>query len=346
MKSKSKVNIKNYYNSSIFKTPKINDSKPKIISNIKQNCIKNISNIRHIYSDKKNTYNKKYLFYSLEKHFQNGRNYEGLNNYLKNNKTFKESKNNNYKNKSKEKFYTYRGKKYINNIIKNFYNHNNIIISEKIYLLNTIRAKKNYIRIQDKNLFNKNCIDYSNHMKDNNYEKKCIFSAIKNLGKYKIDKKGWTIKNRIQKSKEKNKSSIYLKKNIFDDSDESNEEMNKKQNRKSQNNSHSIIKTNFSPKENIKNKQKIKKRFNNALKKKEEDCNNIKSIVKNIFNNINNIEKKFNKIKNKSNNNDGFYSVRLIKSKNNNVIINNNINIYNYGFSNKGKFFEFQNQIK
>ena len=95
----------------------------------------------------------------------------------------------------------------------------------------------------------------------------------------------------------------------------------------------------------IKSTQQQKKDTkNNDNKNIKEEKIFINPIIKKIFNN-DKTDRRMN-LKN-SNNQARLYSPLLVKYKNSNISINNNITKIKFGYSNKGKYFlEYQNQIK
>ena len=175
-------------------------------------------------------------------------------------------------------------------------------------------------------------------------ENNCIYNAIKNLEKYKIDKKGWTINKRRKQSQDNIRTTNYLKNKILNENNGTNNKINNSSlNSKKQHKISSINNKYINEKgDKIQLKRNIKVENGLILKEKK---NNLNSIVKIIFNNIIKKDKKINK---RVNNyiNDGFYTLRLGISKNNNDYINNNFFHKNENSNKNKNYFEYQNQMK
>ena len=244
----------------------------------------------------------------------------------------------------------------INNNNYNIYNtidsiHNHIIINTKRHLVNKINLNNKKIRNKsNKNIFNEVYYfkkNYTNHKSYNNIlEGNEIYSAIKNLEKYKIKKKGWSIKDAIHISHDKTKNSDYLnQKNTLENNSH---EIIKQDNKNIKITKQKIIslkKHEENKKKSIKNTQQQKKDINNNDNKNiKEEKIYINPIIQKIFNN----DKSDRRINMKNSKNQArLYSPLLVKYKNSNISINNNIAKIKFGNSNKGKFFfEYQNQIK
>ena len=293
------------------------------------------------------------LFYP-EKYIQNGGNYEELNNYYSSsNKKSNKYKSENNDNKDR-KCKSSKGKKAINKINKNLYNFNHTLdysIKRKNNNL-IIFAKIKRIKQNNKtNIFNEpNNFNIYYNQKNYMLEKNCIYNAIKNLEKYKIEKKGWSINKRRKQSQDNIRTTNYLKNKILNENNGINNNNKTNKSNKSNLNSKTARQHKISSKNNkgkIEKGDKMQQKRNIKLENGlilTEKTNNVNSIVKNIFNNMNKNDKKLNQRKN--NYNDGFYTLRLDKSKNNNDFINN-ILFRKNEYSNKCKnYFEYQNQMK
>ena len=321
----------------------------------------------------------KHLHYSEPNIQKNGGNYDDLNNnnnlYNNNYNIFNVDNSNEYLNRDISCYREINSKQngIINNNNNYYYNNNsltnnginnNVIIFSKKHLINKINAPFNNRIIKnriDKNNFNNNYynnenienneINEINEINENNEKNKSynnllegnnIYNAIKNLEKFKIQKKNLTISENIDISQDKNKNkshSLTFRKNFS------------KNNKDKINNIYEnpILPINKLNNKSFKKTGKKQQQINNnkienGLNPKE-DRNIVKHIIKTIFKNAEKFEKKLNE-QNKEQNKK-LYSPLLNKYKKGNFIINNNTSIVKCEYSNRDKFFfEYQNHIK
>jgi hypothetical protein len=237
----------------------------------------------------------------------------------------------------------------LHNSINGIHNTRHLLLNTKIHSINHIK------NINKGNIIN--AIFYFNNNKNHLpiIEGNEIYSAIKNLGKYKINEKGWSIKDIKSLSKGKltinnNESLINKNENENIKNDTNNEKNEKKKHQKTnkiklfKQKIMSLRKLENDKEEKITvNKTQMNKR-NMIDKKLVKSTKNVKSkmspIIRRIFNN----DKKHNM--KKSETSLRIYSPIKYIYKTHNVSINNNITKIIWGYTNKGKYcFEYENQI-
>ena len=228
---------------------------------------------------------------------------------------------------------------------------NELIIDSKVNLTKKINVNKNSKlikkKISEKNFKKERYINgtFPNYRSSNNiFEGNDIYSAIKNLEKFKVKNKAWAFKEKVQLSDDKMKSLPNKTPNI-----------NKIKKEKI-----NIIYKNTSPKlydKRINLKKDDRKRLfssekkinnrkiGNSLKIKEDNIFS-NPIIKNLFHNANKIEKK--SIKKGRDFSNSRLNTLLGNYKNECLTINNNnTNIIKCGYSFKGRyFFEYRNQLQ
>ena len=205
-----------------------------------------------------------------------------------------------------------------------------------------IKKRTNKIIFKKENYGNK---AFSNNKSSNNiFEGKEIYSAIKNLEKYKAINKAWNFKENKKLSDDKIKS---LPKNCTTINELRNEKINviyKSTSPKFYNKRISLKKNN---RERLfKTEKKINSKKTGNFSKIKEDNIFSNPIIKNLFNNANKIEK--NSLKKRKEYSNSRFNNLLGNYKNECLTINNNNTyIIKCGYSFKGRyFFEYRNQLQ